>query len=1073
MDAQDPRAAVPPSVRPKSQRRFLLLKKRPASSNSQSHSMPSPTFSTRSRPANLSIQASIKFKAPLDFIFEHTYETSPFFDPTEEFCQALVRRVDHGCIELITRKDSAALDDRSGEKALRYEIDLSIHRSGTSWASRSFRSYQKLFLEKHSALDVIEATDRIIGAFLNHHDQNFRWQAREPSSFELDPAMLAVPLHRFLVASQEYESVPGYDISVQFTDRCRARNEAPWEKRISIKSQQSTPLTLALAEELTWNLSRSMNEALDLRKQALDHQHAACDPIQDAGFCGHVDGNSLQVSFKVHNNLGVDVSHLNRIITTKLALFRHPEGLDCQEFTDHLERSISDLRDHADSVLGRLDDLRILVREVSCTHWSVKDPFALSVDSSVCHSRRNVQAILDRVQSGMGDVLRATNTAVSFTAVKRGHIILSKTIAPRNIGRRGSGEPQQQESVLFLLQDRLKSDVSMVIRDTLSLGYTPAIPLSVRTIDGRLPVSPEVIPVPLEVAVAVPMEAEASPPATSASAPSEPNTEALASELDGNPLKVSEPPAMPEGVETYPETVEELDATEATVPDETPKAQISVENPIDRRPSAAAVSFITSDAAESIAASTRPSTPSLSDHDTDTPLGSFVVTPTPQRGLDHFVIPRDFEEDEDAVVVSLGQDSIPMTESARPLKEARKFNLLGRSQRPMTPETTTGASEASIARKPQSSNVDVPEVAPLAGWLEFCVVDDDTVHVQEEGIEVVRPEQPTQGPATPPAEAQTPMTEAIVGEEAGGGKAKLEDLSHYGGWLRSSIRSVEDVANNQHEDKSSINVLDDEDQTVREILPPFGIPASSKNVTGATGNATLPPEPKTPEMKPKPYFIENSPVLAPSLLPNTQPQGSGGSPSSTMLWHQARSPYRLDDGDFFSYVPDSPSRSGRPRTAHSPALLSTPLYRPLTPSYSPTASPTPARRPVRPHLQAHKRQFSSPTAGYFGLLHSGSPLRIQSYYANQWDHLQEIQLPKPGEVAGSREASRERRQPSPARRLLEFGQTKRTSSSDMKGGRPMSAGDIVADANARRRGRSGSEARPRSGSMLGTIIWSS
>ncbi|KAL2756361.1 hypothetical protein ACRALDRAFT_2020042 [Sodiomyces alcalophilus JCM 7366] len=710
-------AAPPPPVRPKSQRRFLLVNKRPSSSSSSFSSRTrdsSPPSRPPPRPSPLSIRATVKFKAPLDHVYENTYETSPFFDPTDHFCQTLLRRLDHGCTELITRRDSTALDNRSGEKTLRFEMTFVIRHAGKLWSTRSYRSYQRLFLDRHSASDVTEATDRIIGSFLKRHDQNFKWHALEPVSFEPDPAMLSIPLARFLVSKQDYEHVPGYEITFTFNSRCKSRGEPLWERHIAARSRQGTPLTLALAEELSWNLSQAIHDALDRRKQALDQDHrSSCDPTLDGDACGHLDERSLNVAFRIQNHLGVDISHLHRSITTKLALFRHPEGLDCQQFTDHLEKGILHLRDHADDALGRYDDLRIAVRQLSGTGWETKDPFSLSVDSSICYPRRTIQAVLDRLQSGIGDVFRNRNVTMTLTAVKRGHIVLDKTLVARSFRRQTMDDPQSEEDTLLsMLKDRMQSDVAMVIRDTGSLadvGESP--PPNLRLIDRASPVLPEVLPQPLAAApLAGSRDEEEGVPTTT-----------RVSELDGNPLSAPRP--------SEPQTVEELDAAEPERRHEGPDLMTLADRhkglpaTPPRRLSYAASSFaLTNGGGESITPSTRPATPSLCGNELETPMDSLILTPSPHRMLDHFAMRKDVD-DHFARPESIGDESIPTLASVKPMKEPRRFSLLSRDSRPSTPASIAILPEANAAVEPAAGQghgeTALTDAGSLEGWLDF------------------------------------------------------------------------------------------------------------------------------------------------------------------------------------------------------------------------------------------------------------------------------------------------------------------------------------------------------------------
>lgn len=197
---------------------------------------------------SLSIRVTVKFGEPLSYAHSQDYEGSSSLQPTEELCEALIRRVDHCSKELITRRDSSALDRTGGDglaKPLRYEILLQVLRNETgtgteAWASRTLRSYQKQPLSTEAAREVITSTHYMVGLFLRHHDEAFVWKdgpvredpVQEQKTFPYRPGrvqpLTSIPRSYFIEKQQDFESIPGYTVCFSFTSQNHHRKPSQW-----------------------------------------------------------------------------------------------------------------------------------------------------------------------------------------------------------------------------------------------------------------------------------------------------------------------------------------------------------------------------------------------------------------------------------------------------------------------------------------------------------------------------------------------------------------------------------------------------------------------------------------------------------------------------------------------------------------------------------------------------------------------------------------------------------------------------------------------------------------------------
>ncbi|KAI0383899.1 hypothetical protein F5Y04DRAFT_23387 [Hypomontagnella monticulosa] len=440
--------------------------------------------------ANLAVHVTITFDEPLNYSYIRNYEASPSLQATETLCQGLLRRIDHCCHELITRKDSTAMEYAAAsgsDKPLRYEIQIDIIRDWSEiWASRSFKSYQKQLLSAEAAREVILSTHHIVGLFLRTHDEGFVWKdgpVREDPSEEqgkfphragrVQP-LSCVPRSYFLEKSQSFESVPGYTINFSFTSRCQRRKQLEWKRTVEVNSSQATPLNSIGAETLFFEASYALEGVLRSERQAFERLHSRCASLDGCKDCRHHDNEGLELRFSIANNLGPEFPHLKRTIhcSSNLAFYSGPQK--CLAFVNQVEAALGKVRDDADGLLNRMNDLEFRITELHGHGWSLDEPLVFVLGSSSSNSRRSTEAILDRIQAGVADMLRGNAVSVRMTAHKRGHFILDKTFVsrepPEPTEKRRPKSPRKSKAyVLGRLRQRIERDIERLCKDTLTL----------------------------------------------------------------------------------------------------------------------------------------------------------------------------------------------------------------------------------------------------------------------------------------------------------------------------------------------------------------------------------------------------------------------------------------------------------------------------------------------------------------------------------------------------------------------------------------------------------------------------
>ncbi|TPX14209.1 uncharacterized protein E0L32_000603 [Thyridium curvatum] len=545
--AQAAPVASPVTAPPQHQQQELLQRSR--SNTKETSSTPLQVTKDNAPPQTcpLVVTASIRFPdSGVGSLYSREYRSSPDFDPTERICRGLLRRIEYGSEELITRKDSSALDPNGqhSSKPLRYEMHFKIVRHGDDvWAERTFKSYQKHPVFYHAATELAAATHRLIGLYLHEHDTGFKWTGDplrdyldEPEvskpSFEGPLSLNSVPRARFLESTQSFEFVPGFTIEIAFRSRSQQRAQQDWKRTSRLSSKQGTPLNLGCAEDLLYRGSKAVNEEYEKIKQAFDARHKDCEMLEGAVGCHHFEQDALEIDLRIFNNLGPDFDHLRRSIRTRLALFCDEDGADCERFLRALQARLSESRDRADEQLSQMEDFDFRILKLSGHSWQAKNAARFTFDSSVSRSRRTIEATLDRVQTGVIDVLRGNNVAAHLGAYKRGHHILDKALIARSSADAPSTEtdedPEAQKvELISRLEARIQEDLEMICKDTCSLADIPDDkPLRDEVSKEMSEDVPDVVEVPVTELSAVesPAEPVAEMPTPPATPPTEPRS---------------------------------------------------------------------------------------------------------------------------------------------------------------------------------------------------------------------------------------------------------------------------------------------------------------------------------------------------------------------------------------------------------------------------------------------------------------------------------------------------------------------------------------------------------------------
>lgn len=485
-------------------RRFPLLgrKKTRNSDLPRPSSVVLPSTSSSQKLTNvkpgLRVHVQVKFEGPIGTEHVHDYEASPQLKATDRICQALLSRLQHCSAELITRHDSTALDPlrkpHRDVKPLRYRITYRVERDGLILVEKSLRSFQEYELTHDDVREVVSATDRIVGLFLVRHDPGFRWSDSadpEPANAESETvrpctgrpqSTACIPRSRFAHDTQSFELVSGYSIELFLRSRCATRYPENRNASIKIDSRQPSPLTLLLGEELMTRVSNLVIDPVDSWKRKFDKRHKACNGLEGSGGCTHIEDGAVDIMVKVRNNLGPDYTYLSHRIQTSKVLFNDPQGRDFDEFANQVKAKLEKARDMSDKTMRSLDDLTLTIRELRGNHWSVHEPLVVRLDHSVTYCRQTIEAVMERLQTGISNVLEHHEDALAtMTVHKRGHLIydgfLDGAGGDDSTPLERFASPELERRALEArLKERIRSDITMLCRDTCAIESPDTLP---------------------------------------------------------------------------------------------------------------------------------------------------------------------------------------------------------------------------------------------------------------------------------------------------------------------------------------------------------------------------------------------------------------------------------------------------------------------------------------------------------------------------------------------------------------------------------------------------------------------
>ncbi|KAI1333425.1 hypothetical protein F5Y16DRAFT_13678 [Xylariaceae sp. FL0255] len=442
---------------------------------------------------SLCVRVTLNFCEPLNYSYSRDYEGSSSLQPTEALCEALLHRFDHCARELITRKDTAA-SDRTGSdglaKPMRYAISVQILRNEfgvetETWASRDFRSFQRLPVGSEDAREIILTAHAMVGLFMRYHDEGFVWKdgpvrddpSQDQETFPYRPGRVqplsSIPRSYFLEKKQDFESTPGYTITLSFTSRNHHRNPPDWHDTLEVNSKQSSPLTLAAAESLFFEACYALDGVFRLERRNFEALHKHCTN-SICNNCRHTEGDGIEITLLVKNNLGPQFTSLERTTKASTNLFMQTNGKDCAEFVERVKEALVQVRSDADEKISGINDFDFRITELRGRGWALNEPLVFTLDSRYSLSQRNVVAILDRLQTGVADILRGNAMAVRMTAHKRGHFILDKTLVAREPfekarSRKKPSPAKAQVHVLTRLRQRIERDLEMICKDTFAI----------------------------------------------------------------------------------------------------------------------------------------------------------------------------------------------------------------------------------------------------------------------------------------------------------------------------------------------------------------------------------------------------------------------------------------------------------------------------------------------------------------------------------------------------------------------------------------------------------------------------
>ncbi|CVK83791.1 uncharacterized protein FMAN_01098 [Fusarium mangiferae] len=637
-------------------RRFPLLSRRRNrhSDVSQSSIPPLPSPSPPASPSpspkvakpGLRVHVQVKFESPHSSEHVRDYEASPQLKATDRICQALLSRLQHCSSELITRHDSNALDPlrkpHRDVKPLRYRITYRVERDGLILVEKSLRSFQEYELTHDDAREVVAATDRIIGLFLVRHDPGFQWsesvesEATSPESETFRPctgrpqSMACIPRSHFVSDMQKFEFVSGYSIELFLRSRCATRYPENRNASIKIDSRQPSPLPLLLGEELTTRVSNLIIDPVDAWKRKFDKRHKSCDGLEGSGGCTHIEDGAVDIMVKVRNHIGPDYTYFSHRIQTSKVLFNDHDGRDFDEFANQVKAKLEKARDMTDKSVRSLDDFTLTIRELRGKNWSVHEPLIVRLDPTVTYCRQTMEAVMERLQTGISNVLEHHEDALAtMTVHKRGHLIFDGFLdgagGDDSVHHEKFATPDLERKALEAhLKERIRSDITMLCRDTCAIDCPDTLPnLRLKT-SGTAASSigaPQLMRPPFSTAGS--SSAAPTTPSFTASLPRQPSEKSfhgsMASTRSDNSL------------------TKKLAKESLRDPVECPSAPATPSPDIRRVPSGVEMAkkhgYMSDFMADDENQSEPPSTPSLVDTDSLSPRDSVVATPS--RAMPH------------------------------------------------------------------------------------------------------------------------------------------------------------------------------------------------------------------------------------------------------------------------------------------------------------------------------------------------------------------------------------------------------------------------------------------------------
>ncbi|RBQ76813.1 hypothetical protein FVER14953_00941 [Fusarium verticillioides] len=637
-------------------RRFPLLSRRRNrhSDVSQSSIPPLPSPSPPASPSpsqkvakpGLRVHVQVKFESPHSSEHVRDYEASAQLKATDRICQALLSRLQHCSSELITRHDSNALDPlrkpHRDVKPLRYRITYRVERDGLIIVEKSLRSFQEYELTHEDAREVVAATDRIIGLFLVRHDPGFQWsesvesETTSPETETFRPctgrpqSMACIPRSHFVSDTQKFEFVSGYSIELFLRSRCATRYPENRNASIKIDSRQPSPLPLLLGEELTTRVSNLIIDPVDAWKRKFDKRHKSCAGLEGSGGCTHIEDGAVDVMVKVRNHIGPDYTYFSHRIQTSKVLFNDHDGRDFDEFANQVKAKLEKARDMTDKSVRSLDDFTLTIRELRGKNWSVHEPLIVRLDPTVTYCRQTMEAVMERLQTGISNVLEHHEDALAtMTVHKRGHLIFDGFLdgagGDDSVHHERFATPDLERKALEAhLKERIRSDITMLCRDTCAIDCPDTLP------NLRLKTSGS-------AASAIGATQLMRPPlSTAGSSSAAPTTPSLAASLPRQPSEKSFHGSMT-STRSDLSLTKKLAKESLRDPGECPSAPATPSPDMRRVPSGVEMAkkhgYMSDFMADDENQSEPPSTPSLVDTDSLSPRDSVVATPS--RAMPH------------------------------------------------------------------------------------------------------------------------------------------------------------------------------------------------------------------------------------------------------------------------------------------------------------------------------------------------------------------------------------------------------------------------------------------------------